>query len=86
MSGESRREYFTKNEAQGLIGKAFEAIADLQGAPLGARGLVVATDHQGRHWLVIIQWERDSRQHAAQKQLSRFTKDEMQRSLREAKG
>jgi hypothetical protein len=51
------QEGFTKREADALIGKTYQTVAELPNVPQGTRGIVVATDHVGSIWLVGIQWQ-----------------------------
>ena len=85
MSEESGRDYFTKYEASVLVGKRFETIVKLPDVSKGAQGLIIAADHQGSNWLIVIKWELHYRRGTEQERYSWFTKDEMLHCLREVK-
>jgi hypothetical protein len=84
MSSQSGSMHFTKGEAEALVGKTIETGVKLPSVPKGTRGLVVATDCQNRNCLVVIKWGLNSRRRGGQGRYSWFTKDEMQRFLRDA--
>jgi hypothetical protein len=84
MSTQSGHVHFTKGEAEAEVGKTLETGVMFPNVPKGTRGLVVATDCQNRNWLVVIKWGQRSRRRAGQGRYSWFTKDEMERILREA--
>jgi hypothetical protein len=84
MSSQSGHVHFTKGEAEAEVGKTLETGVMFPNVPKGTRGLVVATDCQNRNWLVVIKWGQRSRRRAGQGRYSWFTKDEMERILREA--
>jgi hypothetical protein len=83
MGSESVHRHFTKGEAEALVGKTFENMVALPDVPQGAHGLVIATAHQNRNWMVVIQWERSQRRRKGQELYRWFTKNELGRSLRE---
>lgn len=55
MTNENR-EYFTKEEAEALVGKHIRTLVAWSGVPINTTGRVVSADENGG-WTVAIQWD-----------------------------
>lgn len=55
MTNENR-EYFTKEEAEALVGKHIRSLVAWSGVPINTTGRVVGADENGG-WTVAIQWD-----------------------------
>jgi hypothetical protein len=76
--GENVNRGFTQSEAQGLIGRSFEASVPFSGVRQGSRGLVTEALDADDHWNVLIEWNLPGRPSQGW-----FTKFELQHYMRE---
>ena len=83
-SKEMRRSYFSKEQAEALLGKRIRSLADFSGIPAGTTGTVVAMDEvYTEDFDVVIEWDFGGSLHGAQTKALRdwFTPDEFEKFL-----
>ena len=83
-SKEVQRSYFSKDQAEALLGKKIRSLADFSGIPAGTTGTVVAIDEVYTEGFdVVIEWDLGDRLYGAQTKQLRdwFTRDEFEKFL-----
>ena len=78
--------YYTQAEAQRLIGRVFENQIEFARVPKGTRGTVVEIDRMGDGWDVVVEWDLPIRMPSGQGLRDWFTREEMDRFMRQAQG
>lgn len=56
MSNENR-EYFTRKEAEALVGKRIHTLIAWSGVPIHTTGRVISADENGGCWTVAVRWD-----------------------------
>ena len=55
--GSKSREYFTREEAEALVGKRIRTLIAWSGVPIHTTGRVISADENGDGWTVAIRWD-----------------------------
>ncbi len=76
-----KRKRFTKEEAQGKVGRLIRSRVEFSSVPKGTSGQVVRIDSMGDGWDVVISWKGDYYDRYPLEDW--FTKDEYEKYLEE---